>query len=296
MLRNLETSPEKYLNENPGVIPNFIGGLGNQMFICAAGYAVSRSIKCPLYIPTQYYHENKHSTIDYNKNIFRFFGNHIPFYFQDCKKYYKDWNKGGFLEWSPSEISTGSVLNSYFQYYPSIKPYENELRYLFLSGLQEYYPRYSIVSERTAFLHIRRGDYLNNPHIHFIQPMRYYAVCIEQLLKRNPNISKFYIFSDDIEYVKSLEYLEDCVEDASMIEYVEEKNELKSLALMSLCKGGAICANSTFSWWGAFLGAHEKRNPVFVPKRWINDNVISLFPEEWHVVSYENGENKWNIT
>ena len=59
-----------------------------------------------------------------------------------------------------------------------------------------------------------------------------------------------------------------------------------TLALMSLCKAGAICANSTFSWWGAFLGAHGVRAPVFVPERWIGGDKlpVALFPDEWHVV------------
>jgi hypothetical protein len=53
---------------------------------------------------------------------------------------------------------------------------------------------------------------------------------------------------------------------------------------MSLCKGGAICANSSFSWWGAFLGSYSERNPVIIPKRWIKNNSsdpIDMFPSEW---------------
>ena len=55
---------------------------------------------------------------------------------------------------------------------------------------------------------------------------------------------------------------------------------------MSLCKGGAICSNSTFCWWGAFLGTYEKRNPVFVPKKWISvkDDMSNLFPSEWIII------------
>ena len=51
---------------------------------------------------------------------------------------------------------------------------------------------------------------------------------------------------------------------------------------MSKCHAGAICANSSFSWWGAFLGAYEKRNLVFIPRDWIrNCKVDCLFPDEW---------------
>jgi hypothetical protein len=56
---------------------------------------------------------------------------------------------------------------------------------------------------------------------------------------------------------------------------------------MSLCKKGAICANSSFSWWGAFLGAYENRAPIFVPHLWMHEcRIDSLFPEEWTIVEF----------
>jgi len=53
---------------------------------------------------------------------------------------------------------------------------------------------------------------------------------------------------------------------------------------MSLCEKGAICANSTFSYWGAMLGAHSSGNTVIVPKDWCKDPPICLFPDEWLIV------------
>jgi hypothetical protein len=66
---------------------------------------------------------------------------------------------------------------------------------------------------------------------------------------------------------------------------VDIQDELESLALMSLCRKGAICANSTFSWWGAFLGTYGERAPVYVPEKWISDPpIVSLFPPEWIIL------------
>ncbi len=67
--------------------------------------------------------------------------------------------------------------------------------------------------------------------------------------------------------------------------FVDEPNELKCLALMSLCEQGFICANSTFSWWGAFLGAYEKRQPVIVPADWFKGEQLQLFPKGWIILA-----------
>jgi len=91
-----------------------------------------------------------------------------------------------------------------------------------------------------------------------------------------PAVSKILVVSDDVSWVEGQEYFKD-----EKFEIYKSDNELETLAVMSACKAGAICANSTFSWWGAFLGAHSVRNPVIVPKNWISLPVVSLFPEEW---------------
>ena len=84
-----------------------------------------------------------------------------------------------------------------------------------------------------------------------------------------------------IEWIKSQELFND----RTFFEPFECENELTSLSFMTLCKAGAICANSTFSWWGAFLGSYEKRSPIFVPRKWmLTHSQIKLFPKEWIVV------------
>ena len=102
--------------------------------------------------------------------------------------------------------------------------------------------------------------------------MEYYKRAIQILKPINPVI----IVSNDIDWVKTQPYFSDT-------RYFEifEGNEIETLSVMSLCTSGAICANSSFSWWGAFLGAHAERNNVIVPSNWVGDNVHSLFPEEW---------------
>jgi hypothetical protein len=276
--------------ENKGIIPRVMGGLGNQLFIIIAGYISHRVFGCPLYIFQNPLSNNKHNLnkLNYNQTIFKYLGEHvnhtlddtlIRFLAQSCYNFHNMSHDEGFKSWNPNSMPPGTITTSYYQYYPDMQPYEQEIRELLLKGLNEH-PNLRFIDslESSAFLHIRRGDYLNHQDIHYIQPLEYYQTAINILLSKK-NIEKIYIFSDDITWVKSVPIFQ-----SHLFEIVDSKDELYSLHLMSQCKGGAICANSTFSWWGAFLGAYSERNPVIVPKKWISLQVESLFPEEWIIV------------
>jgi hypothetical protein len=64
-------------------------------------------------------------------------------------------------------------------------------------------------------------------------------------------------------------------------EIIDEADELAGLMLMSLCEGGAVISNSTYSWWGAMLGCNYVGAPVVYPKKWIGEENPVLFPEAW---------------
>ncbi len=270
--------------EEKGVFPILLGGLGNQMFVMSAGYVISQTKKCPLYLTKNHNQPNHHNIfqLDYKKSIFKYFGTHLDMTeneFLENEKYTK-FNPGGFHPYDPSSCSIGNTLDSYFQYYPPLAPFETEIRQKFCQGLEDYFDTSQDFDKNTtAFLHIRRGDYLSIPHVLYIQPITYYEKGVDLLLEQNPSITKINVFSDDIEWAKQQPFFQ-----KPIFQFIDEPNELKALALMSQCKGGAVCANSTFSWWGAFLGSYEQRNPVIVPKRWICDPIYELFPKEWIVI------------
>lgn len=175
-------------------------------------------------------------------------------------------------------------MDSYFQYWPALAPVERELRAVVRAGLPELPVS---VSSATAFLHIRRGDYVARSHVHFLQPMAYYQKATMRLLdaatSRGQPVRRIYVVTDDPTWAKAQEFFQD-----SLFEVVEGLDELATLALMSVCKAGAILSNSTFSWWGAFLGPYESRAPVYIPpiERWISDGPVpNLCPPEWIPVS-----------
>ena len=107
-------------------------------------------------------------------------------------------------------------------------------------------------------LHIRRTDYLVNPN-HPVQPLDYYKEALSKLDKNKTVI----IFSDDAEWCQQQEMFSD---DRFVIS--QDSDADFDLCLMSMCTNHII-ANSSFSWWGAWLGRSEK---IIAPKNWFSDS------------------------
>jgi hypothetical protein len=119
-------------------------------------------------------------------------------------------------------------------------------------------------------------------NMHGAASLDYYYRCVEQLTQtvKNPH---FFIVSDDPEWVRDnlkLPY------PTTLIDHNGADKDYEDLRLMSLCKHDII-ANSTFSWWGAWLNP-EKDKIVFVPERWFNTDehdTKDLIPDEWIRIS-----------
>jgi len=278
--------------EETGVSLYYYGALGNQMFVIAAAYSISKAYSCPLYLPKYTKSPNEFNQLKhvYTDSIFRYFGIHTPYTTDEItqillnKSYRKVSYPSPFSPWSYSDHTPGVILDSYYQFYPPIQPYEDEIRQLFLKGLESCREtiRKSYDFSNAAFLHIRRGDYLLSPN-HFVLPIEYYKLAINKLLHTDSPPSHIYVISDDFPWILEQEFIR-----ANPIFHpVDLPDELDSLALMSLCSNGAICANSTFSWWGAFLGSYSVKNPVYVPEKWVYEPTVSLFPPEWITISME---------
>lgn len=131
-------------------------------------------------------------------------------------------------------------------------------------------------------LHIRRGDYVNHPEFSktfgFVG-LDYYRAAIARLTERFPTAS-FFIFSDDPAWVKQnlqLDVPHEFVINAGL------NADLDDLQLMSLCRHHII-ANSSFSWWGAWLNPNQDK-VVIAPKHWFRDkpdwSTADLIPTDW---------------
>jgi len=127
-------------------------------------------------------------------------------------------------------------------------------------------------------VHIRRGDYINTKGIN-----QYHGTCDIAYYQRATNFLKdkllnpiFFIFSDDINWCKNNLQLE------SETIFISGLKNYEDLTLMSKCKHNII-ANSTFSWWGAWLNPFPNKI-VIAPKKWLNNPEIdtsTIIPDNW---------------
>ena len=143
----------------------------------------------------------------------------------------------------------GLIQDIYVQSEDYFKEFADEIRELYGQG---------IVPVDSVAIHVRRADYVGNPFYVDIFANGYYKRAMDLF----PN-KKFLVFSDDIEWCKEQEIFKGC-------EFSDERDEVIDLNKMAGCKG-IITANSSYSWWGAFLG--DKNKKVVAPKEWYTDGV-----------------------
>ncbi|MEI8033177.1 MAG: alpha-1,2-fucosyltransferase [Chlorobiaceae bacterium] len=140
-----------------------------------------------------------------------------------------------------------------------------------------------IRNSKSVSLHIRRGDYVHNArtnNYHGLCPLEYYQKAV-RLVEEKVVTPSFYVFSDDVAWAKEhlkINHPVTFVSDGKLKDYEE-------LVLMSCCQHNII-ANSSFSWWGAWLN----KNPgkiVVAPKQWFANRQISskdIIPDRWIMI------------
>ncbi len=264
------------------VLPVRKGGLGNQMFQVAAAVVYAKETNRRIVLPDEFYNSHNAAKVEYAETIFREFIHRLNKPLDQTAidvllrtEFVQHPGEPGFEDWTPSDLSGNILLHGYFQNYPPIGRHEEAIRQVYLSGLGNYRASLHDSVSRVG-IHIRRGDYLHPPYSDVlpVQPLTYYEQALQLF---DTNAVEFYIFSDDLDWCKQQPLFQRLPKKI----FVEEPNEVKALASMSTCLGGMICANSSFSWWGAFLGAQKERNKVVVPSHWFKGGVGNLFPPEW---------------
>jgi hypothetical protein len=288
------------------IITKIMGGLGNQMFQYAIGrrlaYERNTILKLDLsWFSNQYKrvylldHFNiaaqtatseeiaritKSNWTGFPRRIFRAIQRRLPNHLRAIVE-----EETNFFDPHILRIRDNTYLAGYWQsekYFVSIRPIiqkEFRLRESFLADGQKWARK--IQSHNSVSVHIRRGDYISDPlnkKIFVTLPVVYYKQAVEYICDHNSNV-KFYIFSDDLPWAyQNLE-----LPSSSEFVYIDDNNrDEQELFLMSLCDHHII-ANSSFSWWGAWLGIYPGKI-VIAPKQWFVDSTretCGLIPETW---------------
>jgi len=137
-----------------------------------------------------------------------------------------------------------------------------------------------IARVQSVSIHVRRGDYVTHPaaQSHFVTcGPQYYSDAVQVIMERVPD-AHFFLFSDDIgwarENIRTVAPLE-------LVDHNTGANSFEDMRLMALCKHHII-ANSSFSWWGAWLNARQART-VIAPRHWLRDgrSTHDLIPSDW---------------
>lgn len=130
-------------------------------------------------------------------------------------------------------------------------------------------------------LHIRRGDYVNNPHTaqyHGVCSLDYYRAAVDYVAAR-VSAPQFFVFSDDHDWVTENFKLDHPV---VLVDVNGADRGVCDMALMKACRHHII-ANSSFSWWGAWLNPHADKI-VVAPQRWFSgasNDTTDLIPTSW---------------
>ncbi|MEK6829645.1 MAG: alpha-1,2-fucosyltransferase [Nanoarchaeota archaeon] len=249
------------------------GGLANNLFQIACAYSYGKKYSKELILLNQKKGIVHNSISSYRDSVLK------DFYFFDTYNLsnFKGLRESQFCYNELPKIDGNIVLDGYFQSEKYFKEYKEELQNLFLSDahislIREKFK--DILNNTTCSIHVRRGDYLNFSNIHPVQNMNYYMKAIKSM----PKETVFLIFSDDIEWCKN--NFPDIPEKFICI---EGQKDFEDLYLMSLCNNNII-ANSSFSWWGAWLNKNENKK-VISPSSWFgqsaNYDTRDLYCEDW---------------
>lgn len=282
------------------------GGLGNQMFqyACAAALA-ERTGSEVVMDKSGFYNQPKEDTPrEYDLDIFNLEQEFLPKRIKQIPDTYPEFKKvtweflgykvlRGFTErhynFDKNVLGLENVfLNGFFQSEKYFIDQQEIIRRAFKFKNNPSEKNAELISQmestESVSIHVRRGDYVSNANakkFHGLTGVPYYNRAIELINERVSN-PVFYIFSDDPQWCR-----ENIIAGSSAryIDHNVGKNSFEDMRLMSFCNHNII-ANSSFSWWGAWLNENPDKY-VVAPKQWFQDNSIDtsdVIPDKWQKI------------
>jgi hypothetical protein len=247
------------------IINDLVGGLGNQLFQISAGFAHAKKVQTDYAINYKIgsvFNGQGHPHVRYKDNIYK----NIP-----------ETNENFFSLYREPKFS----YIGYFQSKKYFHGYEEEVKSLFEfpnSLSKKVLNKFKKIKKKKVGIHFRLGDYrekVTEGVFHNID----YSLYLQEATKYFGNEYEFIIFSDDLNSLKREVNLQDFIN-------LENDNEIEDLYSLSQCDS-VIISNSSFSWWGAFLG--KKKEMVISPDKWFGPKgpqcSKDLYEDSWMKLS-----------
>lgn len=250
-----------------------MGGLGNQMFQIATtyAYALRHDLSCSFDLNDCYTPNQGSTSINYKDNIFLKIRNEVP---TGITKQYHEPK----FSYDEIPVSDNMLLYGSFQSEKYFSDYQEEIQNLFVipyalkQVVNDYLENIGISLDRPiTSVHVRRGDYLGFSGFHPTCSLEYYTKAMEAFKG-----SQFIFISDDMSWVmKNFK--------GKNIFYSNMGSEVLDLVLQTKCDNNII-ANSSFSWWGAYLNKNPNK-VVIAPSQWFgptgHKDTQDIIPDNW---------------
>ena len=292
------------------VTTHITGGLGNQMFQYAHGRALALRRVCPLFLDIEWFVRHEGGTPrKFALDVFPALAqsSHVwqkcpsaqrgklacrPLWWKILAKIFSlkpQFKKEHVFEaevhpYAEINYPKPAYLEGYWQderyFLDQVKQIREDFTFPALPAAAEDMARCIKASSHAVSVHIRRGDYAHNAStqsVHGLCSAVYYTQALEHIKQYAPH-AELFIFSDEPQWAR--ENFQTIGLQATIVDLHQENDAHHDLHLMSLCKDHII-ANSSFSWWGAWLG---EQGTVIAPKQWFqaqNLKGCSPVPKRW---------------
>lgn len=276
------------------IITKISGGFGNQLFMYACGYAAAQRLDTGLILDTSFMDTDNLRSYELDKLNIKY-----------DKHFSTEWLKLYPLKVLYRKIIRGTMLSHYTMFkeketYHFDPEYLNIKNNTYLYGywqtekyfkncrkdlIQMFTPRYELSSGCKKYInkanccnsvavHVRRGDYVK---IGICLDKSYYFHAFEYLEQRMKNIT-YFVFSDDMEYVHQM--FKNAQREIVYVQYTSANPTLDDFFIMKACKH-IIMANSSFSWWAAWLNNNPDKQVLYPKTSWADSD---FYPKEWTMI------------
>lgn len=276
-----------------------MGGLGNQLFIYGAGLALARHLHSPLRVNCSWFSYQNLRTLELDllgpDPDIDFYSARASVYSRGVSRARRIlFDSDGIFREPASflfttdfwKVKPGTTLNGFFQSWKYLEPSASEIRLKVLTPSEPSEWFMSTLKHlgdlgNWTSIHVRRGDYLTpvNSQYHGIVERSYYekATRMIQSLEGHNN---FVIFSDDLPAARHL--VDEIPGHFTFIKPPPSSPAIETMRLMALAHSSVI-ANSSYSWWGAWLTDHQYKT-VIAPRPWFDNpttHARDLLPPHW---------------